>query len=319
MAGLVCREFDEFADELRGVDGRYLLTARATHAWKLQVAELGDTSVMWGQDGAANLFHASCLPGVHSLFVPLLPGHGVLVNGLQVDDGCAAWLAPGAEFHMRGRSAQQWLAVMIRTENARTLALLGEALPKRTCIARPSAMAIARLVSVAFRVLRLGNGAQGSAGASRAELRDQLLCASLGVMRSVTDSLDEARGRPMLPRATIIGRALDLIDARLDQAILLSDLCEAAGVSGRTLNAVFRDQLEMSPHQYIMVRRLHGVHAAIRSATPEDTVSEICGRFGIWDFGRFARAYRSRFGMAPSRMLARSVPVAAVSAACVDA
>lgn len=116
----------------------------------------------------------------------------------------------------------------------------------------------------------------------------------------------ERRGRPMLSRQAILDRALDVIDNRLGQMIRLTDLCDATGVSVRTLNSVFRHRFGISPHQYIMSRRLHGIHAAIRSATPDDTVSDICGRFGVWDFGRFARAYQQEFGVPPSKMLARN-------------
>lgn len=305
MAGLVCREFDEFADALRGVDGRHLLTACATHAWKLQVVDLGNTSLMWGQDGAANLFHASCQPGIHSLFLPLMAGRGVMVNGSLMGEDCAAWLAPGAEFHMRARSAQQWLAVMMDADDVLArIARQGGALPARTRVGRASPDAIARLVGVSFRIIAMDRHPSGITQA--AEVRDRLLDACIEVGRSLETGTDEPRGRPMLPREAIIGRAVELIDAQLDQIIRLSDLCEATGVSVRTLNSAFHDHLEMSPHQYIMVRRMHGIHAAIRNASPDDTVSDICGRFGIWDFGRFARAYRSRFGVAPSRMLARS-------------
>ncbi|BDU16691.1 helix-turn-helix transcriptional regulator [Lysobacter auxotrophicus] len=306
MAGLVCREFDEFADALRGVDGRYLLTARATHAWKLQVVDLGDTSLMWGQDGAANVFHAACLPNVYSLFLPLVPGDGVMVNGSLINEQCAAWLAPGAEFHMRARSAQQWLAVT--TEAGDVLALAegqGSALPTHTHVGRASPYAIARLIGLSFRILAADRDAGGIVETDKEALRARLVAASVEVARSLDDGSHGPRGRPALPRGAIIGRALRVIDAQLDQIIRLSDLCEATGVSVRTLNSVFHDHLEVSPHQYIMMRRLHCVHAAIRSASPDDTVSDICSRFGIWDFGRFARTYRSRFGVAPSRMLAR--------------
>lgn len=306
MAGLVCRELNEFADALRGVDGRYLLTARETHAWKLQVVDLGDTSLMWGQDGAANVFHAACLPSVYSLFLPLVPGDGLMVNGSLIDEHCAAWLVPGADFHMRARSAQQWLAVMIGIGDARALAGKQTALlPARTCVGRAAPDAVARLICLSLRILAADSDVRGIAETPRKELRDRLVDASVAVAVSLAGGSDASRGRPTLPRGAIIGRALHLIDAQLDQIIRLSDLCEATGVSVRTLNSVFHDHLEMSPHRYIMMRRLHCIDAALRNASPDDTVSDICGRFGIWDFGRFAHTYRSRFGVAPSRMLAR--------------
>lgn len=50
---------------------------------------------------------------------------------------------------------------------------------------------------------------------------------------------------------------------------------------------------------------LHAIHAALRRARPDDTVSALCTRYGIRDFGRFANRYRRLFGMLPSQMLQR--------------
>ena len=43
--------------------------------------------------------------------------------------------------------------------------------------------------------------------------------------------------------------------------------------------------------------------AAIRHAGPEDTITHICARFGVWDFGRFASLYRQYFGTLPAQSL----------------
>jgi len=43
--------------------------------------------------------------------------------------------------------------------------------------------------------------------------------------------------------------------------------------------------------------------AAIRRAAPGETLTDICARFGVWDFGRFARQYRECFGVLPSQSL----------------
>ncbi|MNR23966.1 Transcriptional activator FeaR [compost metagenome] len=66
---------------------------------------------------------------------------------------------------------------------------------------------------------------------------------------------------------------------------------------------VFNEYLGMSPHRYLMIRRLHGIRDAIRHAGPDDTITSICARFGVWDFGRFANLYRQYFGMLPAQSL----------------
>ena len=74
-------------------------------------------------------------------------------------------------------------------------------------------------------------------------------------------------------------------------------------MSERTLRNVFNQYLGMSPHRYLMIRRLHAMRDAIRHAGPEDTITSICARFGVWDFGRFASLYRQFFGTFPAHSL----------------
>jgi AraC family ethanolamine operon transcriptional activator len=51
---------------------------------------------------------------------------------------------------------------------------------------------------------------------------------------------------------------------------------------------------------------MHLVRRALRESGPtETTVTEIATRFGFWQFGRFAGAYKELFGESPSAMLAR--------------
>lgn len=308
MAGLVCSEFDEFAEALQGVDGRYLLTARAACDWQLNVAELPGVSLMRGQDGAANLFQAACRADVNSLFVPIGSACGLTVNGIRMESGSAAWLRPGGEFHMRVRGPQRWLAVMIESnwirpadpwiQDARSF------LPQHTHIGPASRAAISNLMALARRIFQTGDQLPPEAKRSR-PLGDALIELSLQVASSLQPERTKRRGRPAAARKLVLERSLDVIESELGQMIQLADLSRATGVSERTLHAVFQKQFGLSPHQYIIARRLQGIHAAILNASPHETVSEICGRFGAWDFGRVARAYKARFGTTPSAMLAR--------------
>lgn len=302
---LVCSEFETFAQALHGVDGRYLLTRRVETDWRLRAVELGGLVLMCGRDGGANLYQASIHRDCFALFVALGDRWPTVLNGEALAPGAAAWLVPGSELSIRVSGPARWLALMIDAQWLRRMDPGGPSRPslmERTHVVGASPVAIERLVGLSARLLR-SDVSPTYAGAQRA--------AGITMLEHVQAVLDSGfapegknRGRPAFERRHLLDRALGLIEEGLDQPICLADLARVAGVSSRTLHNVFREHLGLTPHQYLVNRRMHGVHAALCRADADDTVSEICGRFGIWDFGRFARAYRHRFGRSPSTQLA---------------
>jgi AraC family ethanolamine operon transcriptional activator len=60
----------------------------------------------------------------------------------------------------------------------------------------------------------------------------------------------------------------------------------------------------MGPIRYLRLQQLHRIRSTLRIADPErDTVTKIAAEFGIWDFSRLAREYRTLFGELPSQTL----------------
>jgi AraC family ethanolamine operon transcriptional activator len=101
----------------------------------------------------------------------------------------------------------------------------------------------------------------------------------------------------------ILKRALELLDTLEIQSVYTEDICQVICASERTVRNVLNGYLGMSLHRYLMIRRLHGIRDAIRHAGPEDTITSICARFDVWDFGRFASLYRQYFGTLPAQSL----------------
>jgi len=79
------------------------------------------------------------------------------------------------------------------------------------------------------------------------------------------------------------------------------------GVAERTLHLACHEFLGTGAMQYVRSRRLEKVRAALANADPRvDRVGEIAMRYGFWELGRFAGAYRARFGESPSMTLRRN-------------
>ena len=115
---------------------------------------------------------------------------------------------------------------------------------------------------------------------------------------------DLLSGRQQGPATRDVKRAVDFIEANLDQPLRLECIVAAAGVSGRALNAHFRDVTGLSPMAYLRRARLRAAQAALDRGEVA-TVTEAALRFGFLHFGRFSGAYLEAFGEAPSETLSR--------------
>ena len=85
-------------------------------------------------------------------------------------------------------------------------------------------------------------------------------------------------GRP-LERYGLVRRALDLIERNLGELSGAQDMADALEVNPRRLQYAFADVLGTSPHQYLLLRKLHAVRRELRGrCRPEVTVSRAASR-----------------------------------------
>lgn len=104
-------------------------------------------------------------------------------------------------------------------------------------------------------------------------------------------------------RHRVLAAARDYIEANLAGVIRMSDVCTASGTSLRTLERVFRRELETTPIAYIRLRRLDAVRRTLASPHGRgQSIARIAIDHGFRHLGRFAATYRKQFGELPSRM-----------------
>ncbi len=99
-------------------------------------------------------------------------------------------------------------------------------------------------------------------------------------------------------RATVMNGFEKVLATEFDRQ--LPELCGAVPVAERLLRRCCSDVLGLGPSDYIRLRRLNLVHVALRRADPVGTkVSDVAGRYGFFELGRFAAFYRTIFGEPP--------------------
>ncbi|MBP2364326.1 AraC family transcriptional regulator [Pseudonocardia parietis] len=149
----------------------------------------------------------------------------------------------------------------------------------------------------------LADGSSLSRGSTthREEL-ERLVISSL-LRAQPHDFHDELHSDHAPARSRIVKRVVDAVDAEPEKAWTLAGMAELSGVSGRRLQQGFREQLTMSPMAYVRLVRLERVHKDL--LTYSGSVTDVAFRWGFTHLGRFAEAYRERFGLAPSETLRR--------------
>jgi AraC-like DNA-binding protein len=100
-------------------------------------------------------------------------------------------------------------------------------------------------------------------------------------------------------------RAVAFIDAHAHQPVTLTQVADAAGVTGRALRHAFARQYSATPDRYLRRVRLERAHEELRAADVAlgTTVAGIARKWGWSSPSAFAAAYRRRFGVPPAQTL----------------
>lgn len=171
------------------------------------------------------------------------------------------------------------------------------ALPFRVSAARlqPGLPAVRRLTPLAAAMQTLPSGGANRLGALALE---ELVVRAPALTLA---TLCEARLAPASPRPSDARRVADIartIESRLAEDLSLSRLAGEVGLSPYHFLRVFKQVLGVTPHQWLMARRLA---AAARSLTETDSpVTEVALDAGFADLSNFNAAFRRTFGVTPT-------------------
>ena len=91
-------------------------------------------------------------------------------------------------------------------------------------------------------------------------------------------------------------------------------LCRHTAASARTLQRAFVEHIEMTPFQYLKVRRLNAAHGDLmRMHNGGHTVANIAMKHGFTHLGRFSGDYKMVFQESPITTLRSDTSVRAHS------
>jgi AraC-like DNA-binding protein len=98
--------------------------------------------------------------------------------------------------------------------------------------------------------------------------------------------------------------AIDLLESHPEWSWTPADLARRVSISVRSLQEGFHRRVDASPMAYLRELRLTRVREELKACSPDSTtVTEVAGRWGFVHLGRFASAYRRKFGEPPSATL----------------
>lgn len=98
-----------------------------------------------------------------------------------------------------------------------------------------------------------------------------------------------------------IRAAIEFIRSNLREPIGVDEMARAAGLSRFVFLRRFKAQTGSTPYRYLLDQRLECARELL--ARGEHSVLSVALELGFNDPGRFSRAFRERFGFAPSKLL----------------
>ncbi|HEY1781559.1 MAG TPA: helix-turn-helix domain-containing protein [Roseiarcus sp.] len=299
---------DEYDRAIRASDVSGLRLAKRGFQSEITRVDLGAVWMQRFQETAPRLLRVAVHPSRSAVLFRTPGGNGgVRHRGKDFGDDVMMFLGSGAVDNQTSDGPIGFGSVSLSpTDLARFGLLLAERdliAPRTTTMIRPPPNALARL-----RLLH--------AGAARLARTDPHRLEHEEVSRALEDSLITAmvdclgRAEPIRGsyagerRAALIRRMDEHLQEQDDFPVYVTELCQALGVSERSLERACQDHLSMGPKRYLGLRRLHMARRALIGSDPScSTVSQIALAHGFWELGRFAVRYQQAFGEPPSATL----------------
>jgi AraC family transcriptional regulator, ethanolamine operon transcriptional activator len=313
MTRMAFKDFDEFADAINGLAGRFIPTARSQMDWWVQRVPIGRVPIQQVQIGGASTFAGDGTPGTLTLGIPVTTPQRIRIDGSALESNSLILIKETQLFTFAARQPTLWAGItvpidhpLLSPELLRSLSLGASGRGAATRIqSELQAMNAAKLL--VSRICMENDSSVDFTGAAAAmAAEEETVVIATRVLESRSEAPELHFGRRRIPRDRIIARALAMVEAFEGRPLFIQDLCRATHVSERTLRNIFREYFGVGPMRLVKVWRLHQINRALAAADSiAKNVSSIAAHFGIWDLDAFARNYVALYGETPATTLRR--------------
>jgi AraC-like DNA-binding protein len=301
---------DDYAATIR--QGRVELTVTGRGHFTAQLVRI-DLHRLWMQRFSENLpriVHGTGLGGRAVITLRTNSGPSVSWSGVDLsptnvvrhmEDGSSHQYSSGAT----GLGSMS-LALEDMASVGSVIAGCDLAPPRDTQILTPSPSAMAKLQRLHAAAGHLAENAPEVIAHPEAArgLEQALIEAMVGCLTAADTSEERSAQRR---HELIMRRFRTMVEEHPDEPLYVPEICRAIGIAERTLRKCCQEYLGTSPKHYLLTRRMQLARRDLRRADNDaTTVTQIALRYGFWQFGYFAGAYKSLFGELPSTTLARA-------------
>lgn len=252
----------------------------------------------------------SCPPGMKTVAIPLLESTPFSWRGYEVTSNTALVFPESNELFAVSKPGFHVYTISFVEEHlVQTAELLGiepiEEILRKSEAIECCPEEIAQVRGIAKDISRYAKiSAESFDPEQLQELLEIYLAQALILMLNAETK--RSRRFSFRPRQRALHRAEEYIREFKNQPVSVRELCQATGVSERTLRYVFLQQYGVPPSQYLKTRRLNGVRRSLRQADPaSESVAKIARNWQFTHTGQFAKDYREMFGELPSETLAK--------------
>jgi len=299
----VFTDYDQFADALGALSGRFIPTAPSQADWWINGRGVGRVKLQQLQIGAASSFAGDGVEGLISIGIPISDPTAISINGQTLGDDSFIVHRPGQPLTYCAKVPTTWACLAIPLDPNCYPGILDWAAPGQAHFR--SRRSVLRRVTLLVRWLCTDPGAINARDPQAIAVAEQdVLAAVAELLRTSSGTHNGSVGRPRLDRDQLMARCLAVLRENEFHPIQVTDLCGAAQVSERTLRSVFVEYFGVGPGRFLRAHQLYEINRALRTVqNGVETVSAIASRFGVCDFSLFARNYRAMYGESPSETL----------------